>query len=196
MEQDNFNVSIPKKRSTILKWALVLGIVIVSNLFLVYAIDVFYDEPKYENFCEEKQVQIIPETQDECVAVGGRWTEDRYIQKDLPRPEEVSIPVIETQRKGWCDPDYTCREEFSAANTTYNRDVFIILVIVGVAMIIGSLFIAAYDAVSLGVSLAGVLSLVIGTVRYWSDMDEYLRVIVLGIALAALIWVGIKRFKD
>jgi len=152
--------------------------------------------PKYENFCEEKQVQIIPETQDECVAVGGRWTEDRYIQKDLPRPEEVSIPVIETQRKGWCDPDYTCREEFSAANTTYNRDVFIILVIVGVAMIIGSLFIAAYDAVSLGVSLAGVLSLVIGTVRYWSDMDEYLRVIVLGIALAALIWVGVKRFKD
>lgn len=196
MNQDNFNADIPKKRSAVLRWALVLGIVIISNLFLVYAIDVFYDKPEYKYFCEEKQVQIIPETQKECLSVGGKWTEDRYIQRGLPTPGEVSIPVIETERKGWCNPDYTCREEFNVANTVYNRDVFIILVIVGVALIIGSLFIATYNAVSLGMSLAGVLALIIGTVRYWSDMDDYIRVIVLGIALVMLIWVGIKKFKD
>jgi len=196
MEQENFNVSIPKKGFNILKWALILGIIIVLNLFFAYVIKLFYDRPLYTDFCKEKQVMIIPETQEECVAVGGQWTEDRYIQRDLPSPGEISVPVIETERKGYCDPDYTCRKLYEEAEKLYERNVFVVWVILGVLLILGSFFLAGYEAVSLGLSLGGVLSLVIGTVQFWSNMDDYLRVIVLGIALAALIWMGIKKFKD
>jgi len=196
MEQENLNIITPKKSFNILKWALILGIIIVLNLFFAYAIKLFYDRPLYTDFCEEKQVMVIPETQEECVAVGGQWTEDKYIQRDLPAPGKVSIPVIETERKGYCDSDYTCRKQYEEATKLYERNVFVVWVVLGVMLILGSFFLAGYEAVSLGLSLGGVLSLIIGTVQFWSNMDDYLRVIVLGIALAALIWMGIKKFKD
>jgi len=196
MENLDNNIDEKPKSQKALKWVLILGIMLVVNLFFNYAIAVFYDEPEYDNFCEEKQVRIIPETQEECLVVGGQWTEDRFVQKTLPRTGEIAVPVIEEERKGYCDPNYTCGQEYKDAKEIYERNVFVILVILGVALIVGSLLIAGFEAVSLGLSLGGVLSLIIGTMRYWSNMDDYLRVIVLGIALATLIWLGIKKFKD
>ena len=67
--------------------------------------------------------------------------------------------------------------------------------ILGVASLVAGIFISA-TSVSIGLSLGGVLSLIIGSIRYWSDMDDILRVIMLGVALLALIWVGIKKLKD
>ena len=199
MEQENLNIASmtsKKKSFNVLKWALVFGIIIVLNLFFAYSIKLFYGKPLYTDFCTEKQVRIIPENKDECVAIGGQWTEDKYIQRELPNPGKVSIPVIETERKGYCDPDYTCRKSYEDANKLYERNVFIIWVALGVLLILGSFFLSGYEAVALGFSLGGVLSLIIGTVQFWSNMDDYLRVIVLGIALAALVWMGIKKFKD
>jgi len=184
------------KSSSILKWSLIIGIVLVVNLFFAYAIKVIYDAPEYENFCEEKQVQIIPETQDECVAIGGQWTEGNYIQRKLPSASSIEAPIIETDRVGSCYPDYTCSQLYGDANTLYERNVFVALTILGVALIIISVFIAHLGAVSLGLSLGGILSLIIGTMRYWSNMDDYLRLGVLAVALIALIWLGIKKFKD
>ena len=54
---------------------------------------------------------------------------------------------------------------------------------------------AEAEAVSLGLSLGGVLSFVIGTIGYWSDLSDVLRVVVLGIALVALIYLGIKKVR-
>jgi hypothetical protein len=78
----------------------------------------------------------------------------------------------------------------------YDRNVFIVLVITGTALLIGGVFLTTAEAVALGFSFAGVLSLIIGTIRYWSSMDERLRVVVLGCALVALVWLGVKKFKD
>ncbi len=193
--QENEQVQKEKRTSSILKWGLILGIVIVTNLFFAYAINLLYPDPEYKDFCEEKQVRVIPETKDSCLEVGGQWTDDAFIQKGVPRIGEVYVPIIETEREGYCDPDYTCRQAYKDANDLYERNVFVMLAILGTILIIGSFFVATYEAVSLGLSLAGVLSLIIGTVRYWSAMDDYLRVIILGLALAALIYTGIKKFK-
>jgi hypothetical protein len=201
MEQENFqnnnndNLDKSTRSGSVLKWALVVGIVIVLNLFFVYVIKVFYSEPEYKNFCEEKQVRIIPDTKNECLAIGGQWTDDKYIQKTIPRDGSVEIPVIKTESKGYCNSDFTCGQEYRDARDIYGRNVFIVWVSVGVVSIIGSLFIASITAVSLGFSLGGVLALIIGTTRYWSTMDDYLRVIILAIALIALIWIGIKKIK-
>jgi len=193
--EPNMTTQTEPKGKWILKWALIIGIVIVTNLFAAYAIDVVYDEPDYTAFCEEKQVQEVYRTQDACVQAGGQWTPS--IEKYDPSTGRA-IPVMEGEETttGYCDPDFTCRQGYQDALSLYQRNVFIILSVLGVLLIIGSLFIAQIEAVSLGLSFAGVLSLIIGTIRYWSNMDEYLRVIVLGIALAALIWIGIKKFKN
>ena len=178
---------------SILKWALVLSIVVVLNLFFNFAIDSFYDSPDYNDYCgnQSEPVVNVPRNQEQCVADGGQWTENA----GKPMPE--SVIRENTEPAGWCDIDFTCRKEYEEAQSLYNRNVFVGLVITGlVALVIGLFVSATGSAVSLGLSLGGLLSLVIASIRYWSDMDEYLRVIVLGLALIALIWIGIKKFKE
>ena len=171
---------------------------IVTNLFLNYALDVFYKAPKHEVFCPEPQVREAILTQEACLAKGGQWNESTY-PKELYQGETVPAqpaPTTAVEVKGYCNEQYTCGKNFEEANKVYNRNVFIFLVVAGTALLIGSIFAAAIEAVALGFSLAGILSLVIGTIRYWSDMDERLRVVVLGIALVAVVWIGIKKFNN
>ena len=168
---------------------------IVTNLFLNYALDVFYKSPKYETFCPSQQVNEAVLTKDACLAKGGQWNENTY-PKEIYNAPTQPVPATGVEVKGYCNEQYTCGKNFEEANKVYNRNVFIFLVIAGTALLIGSIFVAAIEAVALGFSLAGIISLIIGTIRYWSDMDERLRVIVLGIALIALVWIGIKKFNN
>ena len=172
----------------ILKWALVAGIVVVLNLFFNYSIFLVYKAPQWEKFCPQEQVNIMPTTQEECVAKGGSWN----VGGEAVKPSIVSQP----ERVTWCDVTFTCQKEFNEAQKLYNRNVFVSLVVLGAISLIVSFFISHLTAVSLGLSLGGVLSLIVGPVRYWNDMDDYLRVIVLGIALVALIWLGVKKIKE
>ena len=172
----------------ILKWALVAGIVVVLNFFFNYSIFLVYKAPQWEKFCPQEQVNIMPTTQEECVAKGGSWN----VGGEAVKPSIVSQP----ERVTWCDVTFTCQKEFNEAQKLYNRNVFVSLVVLGAISLIVSFFISHLTAVSLGLSLGGVLSLIVGPVRYWNDMDDYLRVIVLGIALVALIWLGVKKIKE
>lgn len=164
----------------IIRWILAIAIVIVLNLFFNFAIKLIYDAPQFEQFCKQEQVTIAPTDQQACVARGGAWSGNLG-------------PVKLDEPKGWCDINFTCQKEFTAANQVYNRNVFVALVVLGIVSFGLGVWLLAYSAVSTGLSLGGVISFLVGTIRYWSDMDDYLRVIILGLALIALIWLGIKK---
>jgi hypothetical protein len=185
------------KTQIILKWALVLGIVIVLNLFFNYSIALVYEEPMLDQFCKQEQVVVEPKTQEQCVGQGGQWTEQGVMKgENVARPVMVDPSGKEVPITGYCNLYYTCQKEFDDYNKIYSRNVFIILVALGVISLGISFAIASTPAVSLGLSLGGVLSLIIASTRYWQYMEGYLRVIVLGLALAALIWLGIKKIKE
>lgn len=175
--------------SRILKWLLILGIVIVLNLFFVYGIMVFYHAPAFDNFCPVSQVTETPSTEAECVAVGGGWTSS-------PAPQVAAAPIVAAEPAGYCNVDFTCQNDFTDAQNVYDRNVFVVLVILGVLSLVGGFFVKRSSAVSLGLSLGGVLALVVASVRYWSDMNDYLRFIVLAVALAVLVFIGVKKVKD
>ena len=178
------------QNSRFLKWVLAFAIVVVLNLFFNYAIHLVYEAPQWENFCPIKQVNIAPTNQEQCLAVGGQWNKpslDEIFQREpgmLPEPN------------AYCDVNFTCDQEFSDYQSVYNRNVFLILVGAGLATLLLSLFVALTSPVSLGLSLGGVLSIIIGSTRYWSGMQDYLRVILLAVALILLIWLGIKKFRE
>lgn len=178
-----------------IKLALAAAIIIVLNLFFIFSIQLVYKQPKYEDFCGREQVHIIPETQDECVAVGGQWVEGVYVQKGLPRPGSLEPAPIEEERRGYCNEDFTCAKEFDSARLLYERNVFISLVVLGTLTLVASFLLRAIAVVAPALAAGGVLTLFIASVRYWSEMQDYLRVIILGLALAALLWAGIKRFS-
>ena len=148
------------------------------------------------NYCPVNQVTESPTTAAECVAVGGGWTSNVSYTAPVPVPQKSTPVIVSTQPAGYCDVNFTCQKNFTAAESVYNRNVFVVLVILGVLVLVAGFFITVSSAVSLGLSLGGILALVIGSVRYWSDMNDYLRVAVLAVALIVLIFMGIKKAKD
>ena len=165
-----------------------LGIIIVLNLFFNYALSLVYERPEYEAFCPSPQVVTIPDNQNECVAQGGQWTDNAYYGK--PMRTDVFEPV------GYCDLQYTCRQEFDVANKTYERNVFVVLVVLGALSVLIGNFFVGNAVISSGLALAGVLSFVVASVRYWSAANNLVRVIILAIALGVLFWVAVKKFND
>ena len=194
METNTIKTEGVKKQHPLFKWILVVGIMIVANLFLNYALDAFYPAPKYETFCPNKQVNEAILTKDACLIKGGQWSEN-VVPKDVSRAAPIPVS-IKPEIAGYCNENFTCSKNFEEVNKVYDRNIFIVLVIAGTAFLVGGMFVAAIEAVALGFSFAGVLSLIVGTLRYWSSMDDKLRVVVLGFALMALVWVGIKKFKN
>jgi hypothetical protein len=173
----------------IYKWVLVLSIVITLNLFFYFAINVFHKSPRFDNFCKQEQLNIQPDNKEQCIEKGGQWNENFYGRK----PASI-IDKNEIQPTGYCEVSFTCSKEFQKSQDLYNRNVFVILVILGIISLVLGLALFSNEVVSLGLSLGGVLSLIIGSIRYWSAMQDYIRVIILGVALIVLIWLAIKKF--
>ena len=180
--------------SKVLKWALIIGMVIVINLFFNYALSVLYKSPDYENFCKQTQVVEPLQTKDACLSAGGQW--NQYIQPDQIVLDQKGAPIQDSKMVAHCDQNYTCQKDFELARKNYERNVFITLVILGVLILGLSFIFTKNDAIAYGLSLGGVLSFIIASMRYWASADDWLKVIILGIALIALIALAYKKFSN
>lgn len=167
-----------------MKWSLVIGIVIVTNLFFNYAISLVYKAPEYKEYFRQEQVVPTLDTKEDCIAVGGQWNEQWVPKSSEPK----------TVWAGYCDPNFTKQQQYEAAMKDYNRTIFIALVVLGVISLVGGTLLVN-AVLSLAFSWAGVLSLFIASVRYWSDANNILKVLILAVALGALIWTAVRKFK-
>ncbi len=172
-----------------LKWALIIGIVVVLNLFFNYAISLFYKEPDYNVYFPQSQVVEPVETKEACLKVGGQWTENPY-KDGTPSP----IPSGFNNGKGYCNPDFTKQQNFNEAQKVYQRNIFLMLVVLGIISFVVGAFLFN-EIVALGLSWGGVLSLLIASMRYWSTADNFIKVLILGFALAVLIWLAMRKPK-
>lgn len=173
------------------KWALIIGIVIVFNLFINYAISLVYKAPDWNSYFTQTQVVEAINTKDECLKVGGQWTENNYTY-DKATPAQIDANGKKIT--GYCNPDFTKQQEFTNAQKVYNRNIFIALSVLGVIALIFGIF-SANIILSNGFAWGGVLSLIVASVRYWSDADNLVKVLILAVALGALIWLAVKKFS-
>ena len=178
--------------SGVLKWSLVIGIVLVLNLFIGYGVSVLYQEPQYENFCPASLTDQTYNTQAECLAVGGQWNQTAQVAQEPTTVKGVTAPG--PQVIAYCNATYSCETKFESAQQTYDRNVFASLVVIGVILIVLGFAFKANDVLSYGFSLGGVLSFLIASVRYWSSADNLVKLIILAAALAALIYLAYKKF--
>ena len=127
------------------------------------------------------------------VGVATFYKEPKYDECYYPRAlkatGEYQEPTPEEAQK-----EKECWDRNDALRSFYNRNVFIVLVITGTASLLMGLFMGV-SSVASGFLFGGILNLFIGIVRYWSDMDEYIRFILLGVVLALLIWIGYKKLR-
>jgi magnesium-transporting ATPase (P-type) len=169
--------------SRFVKWSLIVGIIIVINMFFNYAISLVYKAPEYPN----NQTQVIGNlyTKESCLSVGGQWTAN---------PPEIK--PADPQGKyysGYCNPDYTKQMQYEQDRKTYERTVFIILFVLGaLILILGTIL--KQEVLAIALSWGGVLSLVIASMRYWSNANNAFKVAILAVALIVLMWLAIRKF--
>jgi hypothetical protein len=180
------------KYSPVIKWSLVIGIVIVLNLFFNYFISLVYKSPDYNVYCP--QTQVVKEITDQktCVDSGGQWNPNTAYVPEV----KGSGVIIPAEPRGYCDQQFICRTAFETANKSYERNVFITLVVLGV-IFFGLSFVLVFNWIlSVSFSMGGILSIIIASMRYWSSADNLIKVVILFLALAALIYYAIKKFKN
>ncbi len=172
-----------QKQSNFVKVSIIVAIVIVMNLFFNYAVSLVYKEPAYDSYFKTSQVIEAVTTKDKCVSVGGQWNE--------------SITPVEkgkTEIQGYCDVNYTKQIDYNNARKIYEKKVFITLIILGIASLISGGFISI-PVLSVSFAWGGVLSLIVASMRYWSQADNLAKVVILALALGILIWLAVKKFN-
>ncbi len=178
-----------KKKSWLMKAVILsIAIALISVFFFVYAIQSIYPAPEYDDYCDKNDyIKINSPT--ECEAIGGKWTsyEDEFQE---PKSIDGTIRI-----NNYCDRDWTCRGEYEGVRDAYERNVFFANLIIGISVFIIGFFLAI-EAVSSGLMGGGVIMVVYGTIRYWGNLSDIWRTLVLGISLVILIWLGYKKLHD
>ncbi|MBI2581443.1 hypothetical protein HYV85_06615 [Candidatus Woesearchaeota archaeon] len=185
--------------SSLKKWALALAIAIVLNLFINYGISVFYKAPQYDDFCKDAaraypykiypaEPQLQQQQQKDCQVVEV----SEELQKSCS--EQKGYVAFKYNSTGCATEAYCemCGKLFNDVNNRRNSNVFVILVVFGVAAIITGIAVKA-EAVANGFLFGGILSLVIAAIRNWGQLQDAIKLIILGAVLALLIWVGYKK---
>lgn len=173
-----------------LKWSLIISIVVVLNLFLNYSISLFYKEPDYNVYFLQPQVVEPITNKEDCLKVGGQWNQNNIATKGV-----YSTPAGPQEVANYCDPNFTKQKEFNQAQKVYQRNIFILLIVLGVISLVLGAFIVN-EIITLGLSWGGLLSLIIASMRYWSVADNLIKVLILAVALGALIWLAVKKFGN
>lgn len=174
-----------QKQSNFVKVSIIIAIVIVMNLFFNYAVSLVYKEPVMDSFIKPTQVLEAITTKDKCVSVGGQWSENVYPSIDAKGKTEV---------QGYCNENYTKQLNYDAARKIYEKKVFITLIILGIISLISGGFVTI-SVLAVAFAWGGVLSLIVASVRYWSQADNLAKVVILALALGILIWLAIKKFN-
>ncbi|MGC9310596.1 MAG: hypothetical protein ACP5E4_02620 [Candidatus Aenigmatarchaeota archaeon] len=186
---------------------LILAIAVVLFFFVYYGISTFYGEPEYGDYCNQSIYNFRIGTPEQCDGYGGKWFEpqdlgiysvsEEYLCTKIPGGNETNMTLNcrPYGQKGYCDVSYYCSREFSEAMEIYNRNIFIIAVVLGVALIYLGGGILRLESVSSGVMGGGVLTIFYGVVKYWGFATDAVRFLALGIALFVLIWLGYRRLN-
>ncbi|MEK6899207.1 MAG: hypothetical protein AABW79_03875 [Nanoarchaeota archaeon] len=179
-----------------------IGIFIVFMFLLHNGIRAFYDTPRYENF-------------DSCRAAGygpgGEYFGYSYPTK-LPGTENCSIVSGIREQEQQCSVqggqvlyDYDdagcitgfkecnfCQQEFNEAMKKYNKNIFIIALVIGIIVLIVGFTILSVEPVGSALMASGIGAIVYGTIVNWENLGNLGRFLLLLFALVLLVWIALR----
>lgn len=167
------------------RWALLVGIVVILNVFFSVVLAIAYPAPKYDDFCP--QSRISPTDASTCDTQGGVWTEYS------PVPESS---MTSPKFTGYCDMYAKCQKPFQAENDQYALRAFVLMTVLGIIALIGGLIPIGSSIISSGLSYGGVVALIIGSASYWGTAGNWIRLLIATTGLVALLYIGWRRFRD
>jgi len=166
---------------------LILTVVIVSIVNV--GMSLFYERPEYSDFCGEIKFLDIIEDREQCESIGGKWDPESV------RP--VGIRDGETMTLGYCDRDFTCRQEYEEEEKAYNQVRFYVFVSIGLVLALIGLFVTIplVQYISL---LSGLILIGEGIVfNFQNKIAVFITLIVVLILIIFAVWkVFTKAEKD
>ena len=176
------------------KVMLSLGVGILSALFIGFLIEAIYSSPRYYDFCKRRFDLPTPQVKDPklCDFTYDPPFRNQCVDEEgmLRQEYDANGCVI----KETCD---YCEKEFSAASEKYNRNLFYITAPIGLIMILLGLYLpVSIDAIAGGVLLGGILTMIQITMRIFGNLEKWPRVILLGLELVLVIWIGMKKVHE
>ncbi len=181
------------KRPRFVRWALMVGIIVILNIFFVVVRGILFPTPQYSDFCPTNQPNPVDQTS--CVAEKGTWIPDGTAQAPVSI-DKATKPVIAPAPGGYCDMTTKCQAPFEAAQKSMQAKSFVLLVGLGLlALIVGMLPLGS-SIVSTGLSYGGVLAFVIASAAYWNDAPQLIQLGISALALGALLYTGLKHYRD
>lgn len=175
------------KHPKFVRWALMLGIVVVLNIFFIVLVQLALPAPDYATYCPMSN-QPAPMNAATCDAAGGTWTD-----YGMPTPDGSTKPAAPS---GYCDTTTKCQVPYQAASDTHSLYAFALMVGLGILALVIGLTPLGSSIVSSGLSYGGVLAFVIGSASYWGTAGNWIRLLIAAIGLGALLYIGWLRFKD
>ena len=164
---------------------IIIGVIIavVFVMFAAYGTNLLYQSPEYNRYCDVNKPYTEDITQELCEAQNGTWIPQNIQCIKAPCPQ------------GYCDFYSKCQGEYDYANKNYSQNLFIISIVISLIIIAIAAFVIKVSSVSGGLMFGGFMYLIYGTARFWRFMDDWVRFIILGIALAILIYIGYRLAK-
>lgn len=172
-----------QKHPKFVRWAVMLGIVIALNIFFFVGRSLVLPEPMFENYCPTRAAQ--PASEEACVKQDGVWVGTSEAQLD-----------VKTVPQGYCDLFQKCQPLYDEAHKQFAMYSFVVMIGLGILSIVVGVLPIGSSIVSTGLSYGGVLALLVASIGYWDEAGNLLKLGMSFIALVALIYIGIKRFKD
>ncbi len=166
-----------------MRWAVLVGIVIILNVFFQVLRGIIFPAPQYNDFCSNALAAVSPAYP---IPSGGTPAQQEAYQ-NLAQDKYQAAQEAAQQK---------CSDAFTAAQKSYQEKSFVLTVALGVlAFIVGVLPLGS-SIVSTGLSYGGVLAFIIASLQYWNDAPQLIQLFISALALAILLYIGIKRFKD
>ena len=156
----------------------VMGIVIIilTISVVIYGVNLIYQQPEYSDFCGEIRIPKLVENQERCDEIGGNWA--------------ASPRFVEGGVEGYCDSDFTCRKEYDDAREGYSRNIFLIAIPLGIAIIALGALAFGLEFVGAGIMGGGVGIVLWGVGGFWRFADDWLKFILSLVGLVVVIWLA------
>jgi len=190
------------------KTVLTIGIAVLLAIFIFYAIDLFYPEPKYEDFCGKYGGYYSP-----ISAPVYNYKEGVGCVPEVNCTPIANINNITrncTDAGGYIEFNYNdsgcadsvlrcnkCSVDYENARKEHSLGAFYITAPIGVAIVILGMYLPlTIEAIAAGIMFGGFFTLIQTTFWAFNDLDRWAKVIVLAVELVLIIWVGFKKVSE
>ncbi len=175
------------------KIALTIAVGILLALFIGFLIDAVYSSPKYEDFCKSYNYPIAKEqiVNPSCKNLTATIADERDCSVNQKGYIQYNYSLEGCVSSYYCE---TCNVKFDDSNKVYSRNLFFILAPISIALIIIGMFLSL-ESIGSGFIFGGILTLIYATIRVFGDLSKVMRVILLGIELILVLWLGYKKIE-